>query len=105
MRAVYVGISMLALAGCGIPEGRRLSAMSPDELQTVSNRSLCNFYADSRAVDRERARRQVQCTNSADHPATWYLLDRATQPQPAPAQPQNTTCRRSVGNTVQCQSW
>lgn len=105
MRNVLVmGLAALALAGCGIPEGRRLSAMSPDELQTVSNRSLCNFYADSRAVDRERARRQVQCTNSADNPATWYLLDRATQPQPAAPAPgsQVMTCRRSVGNTTQC---
>lgn len=74
--------------------------MSPAELQTVSNRSLCNFYADSRAVDIERSRRGLRCTNSADNPATWYLLEQYGRPQPPP-RVETTNCR-AMGNTVSC---
>lgn len=107
MRAIILGMMVLMLAGCGIPDARRISAMNAEEIKGVSDWRLCNIYIDSRVADEERRRRQPRCTNSADNPATWYLLDRATQPQQPTPGTQMITCRRvpGAGNTTQCQAW
>jgi hypothetical protein len=102
MRYLTLAILALGLAGCGIPEGRRLSAMTPAELRGVSDRSLCNFYADSRAVDIERQRRQVRCTNSADNPAyTQMMFGGVQMMNQTPPRPQTQVCRQ-MGNTTHC---
>lgn len=103
MRHLILATLAFTLAGCGIPEGRRLSAMTPAELQGVSDRSLCNFYADSRAVDIERRRRQVRCTNSADNQGNnQWLIDRYERQQREQYQrPQTTNCR-NVGGVLHC---
>lgn len=97
----------LALSACGLTEAKRISAMNQDEIRGVSDYNLCNAYIDGRVAEEERRRRQLRCTNSADNPASWYLLQQYGSPpqQRAPAQPQTITCRPVPGNATQCTSW
>ncbi len=101
--ALLLAGSALALAGCGLSDARRISAMNADEIRGVSDYKLCNIYIEGRVAQEERRRRSLQCTNSADNPAAnQWLIDRyERQQQQQYPRPQTTTCR-NVGGVLQC---